>query len=75
MSRISDKNVAWIPPEILDRAQGQFREHRDDEPDSDPLAGRLVQRVIENPDDPTDGAHHYVIYEGDPADYKHTREA
>jgi hypothetical protein len=34
------------------------------------MNGRLVQWVDEAPDDPRDGSGHFVVYDGEPGDYK-----
>jgi hypothetical protein len=68
MGRITEKKVCWVPPSQLDRAEGQYREVA--EPGDDPMNGRLVQWVDEAPDDPRDGSGHFVVYDGEPGDYK-----
>lgn len=83
--KIDASKVVWLPPELLDRAQGEFREAL--EPKivgavegvtpgvSVAQYGDHVQWVDDAPDDPEDGTGHFEVYGGEPADYTPSRKA
>jgi hypothetical protein len=64
--------VVWIPPEHLDRARGEYREHLGDVEINGKVHsqhGGLVQWVDHNPGDELDGSGHFERYHGDEQDY------
>ena len=83
--KIDASKVVWLPPELLDRAQGEFREVQEPEivgavdgvhpGASVPSYGAHVQWVDDAPDDPEDGSGHFEVYDGSPDDYTPTRKA
>ena len=71
--KIDASKVAWIPPEVLDRAQGEYREVLEPVVKDNQTVqqyGDLVQWVDEAPDDPEDGSGHFVTFDGDKGDYQ-----
>jgi hypothetical protein len=66
-TRVPAGEVAWVAPEVLDRARGEYRrlhERRDEGNLIVDVFGDRVVWVDDTPDDPTDGAGHFEVYEG-----------
>lgn len=71
--RVQPKKVAWIPPEELDRSQGEYREVESHNEDGSTTFGRRVVWVDDAPSDNEDGSGHFEAYDGSDDDYSPIR--